>query len=748
MKKVISVLLALCMALSVLSVGIVTAYADGTVIPNTDVTWNYDSGTKVLTISGTGAIPDYKEVSEGAVPSYPWGSLAYTSVVFESGITAIGNYAFCSSKALESVTVPENVAVLGKGVFKNCENLEAAEINASCSIGESMFAGCTSLTSVKLSGSADTIGNSAFYNCISLSEIEIPEGVKSISDDAFSYCSGLEKAVISDTVKTIGGYAFYGCGSLAELELGSGLETIGESAFASCRSLGSVVIPENVKTISANAFNGCTGLTSVSLPDNLTSVGDSAFNNCEALKNVTIGYYVTKIGEKAFGFGKKGAKVTGFTVSGYNGTAAETYAKNNGFTFVSLGDYLNGSCGEEATWSFDDTNGTLTISGTGAMYDYTAENMPEYSRFAKKIKKIEIVSDTLTGIGDYAFYNMSVNDMFIPETVTEIGEKAIGNFTDGVINEGFKFSGFRDSAAENYAEENGIEFTDLRPIPTEGKCGEDAAWSYDAETKTLAVSGTGATYDYTLEELPEFAGYGFDIRNITVSDGITKIGSYALVLVELPEALTFGKDIAELGEFPFGYCRIEGEEGYEAAVAGELSVSGYSTTPVKAFCEENGFTFVQLDTPVEPPVDPTVTPEEIIESTFTAKADTENKVIFLCQLELAGADVIAKLGEAGYTEVTVSTEIIGTGTTLEIKSGEETLTYTFIIPGDTNGNGTVNSSDALDILNHSVESVIMTGNALIAGDINGDGVINSGDALEVLQIAVGQKEIASYLISE
>ena len=76
-------------------------------------------------------------------------------------------------------------------------------------------------------------------------------------------------------------------------------------------------------------------------------------------------------------------------------------------------------------------------------------------------------------------------------------------------------------------------------VPTSGKCGENCTWSYDAETKTLTISGTGDMYEYTLPEwdnyvtslLPPWASdqkrnyYGDVnvIENIVVEEGITGV---------------------------------------------------------------------------------------------------------------------------------------------------------------------------------------------------------------------------------
>ena len=103
-----------------------------------------------------------------------------------------------------------------------------------------------------------------------------------------------------------------------------------------------VVLEDGVTSIGYYAFHICTGLTSVTIPDSVTSIGDYAFCNCSSLTSVAIPDSVTTIGEDAFGFyyyweRYERIALDGYTISGYTGSAAETYANDNGIAFVSTG---------------------------------------------------------------------------------------------------------------------------------------------------------------------------------------------------------------------------------------------------------------------------------------------------------------------------------------------------------------------------------------------------------------------------
>ncbi|MDE6289800.1 MAG: leucine-rich repeat domain-containing protein, partial [Ureaplasma sp.] len=147
-------------------------------------------------------------------------------------------------------------------------------------IGDSIFNGCSSLTSVILPKTLTSIGQYAFANCTSLTSITIPNSVTTIWHYAFSD-SGLTSIILPDSLKYPGVGVFAGCSSLTSVRLPfpNLITGIKKSTFYNCTSLTSIVIRDGVITIDSDVFSNCTSLTSITIPKSVTSIGTNAFIN-------------------------------------------------------------------------------------------------------------------------------------------------------------------------------------------------------------------------------------------------------------------------------------------------------------------------------------------------------------------------------------------------------------------------------------------------------------------------------------
>ena len=135
---------------------------------------------------------------------------------------------------------------------------------------------------------------------------------------------------INGTLVMMIGHAAFMNKHLSSVSIPGAVNSIATNAFHT-NNLDSIVIPENVTSIGPNAFL-YNKLTNVTIPGNVTNIGDSAFAY-NALRSVTILSKVTSFGTYAFSFQDNPEKLI---IYGYQGSTAEVYAKQRGYTFVPL----------------------------------------------------------------------------------------------------------------------------------------------------------------------------------------------------------------------------------------------------------------------------------------------------------------------------------------------------------------------------------------------------------------------------
>ena len=277
-KRLISLLVAVCMMITMLPLSAVTAFAaDTSASPEYkinigdyeyDYTINADGETATITdfhgpvasanngsykIEIPAKFGDYTVTDIG---SWAFDGCPLTTLSLGKNIKTIGDYAFDDCRNLKNVTIPQSVTSIGYEAFCQCISLETLSFGEK-SFGENIETNIT------------TIGDYAFDYCIALKSVTIPQSVTSIGKHAFDGCHSLDSLAINGAIESMGKQAFDGCISLKTLKLGENIKTIGNYAFRNCISLTNVTIPEKVTTIGPGTFSWCTHLESITLPAGL-----------------------------------------------------------------------------------------------------------------------------------------------------------------------------------------------------------------------------------------------------------------------------------------------------------------------------------------------------------------------------------------------------------------------------------------------------------------------------------------------
>ena len=322
-KRLISLLVAVCMMITMLPLSAVTAFAASASSHPTptsptdpvasDGTYWYAykenaDDTATITITDFLGPVDSTKTPDPYIITVPTelnrrkvtglGESSFSGIYSSDHPKNYNLLSFCNQ--IQSVTIPESVTSIGKSAFEHCSKLDSLTINgvATSMIGAYAFASCTSLTSLSLVGSFQTIGDSAFVNC-GMTSLTIDATITSIEKYAFS-SRFLTSLSLTGNVQKIGDYAFANCTSLTSLSLTGNVQKIGDHAFDSCSSLNTVTFPKSPTSIGSYAFDSCTSLNSIEIPGTVTEIGDCAFYHCSGLTSVKIDEGVQSTGADMF----------------------------------------------------------------------------------------------------------------------------------------------------------------------------------------------------------------------------------------------------------------------------------------------------------------------------------------------------------------------------------------------------------------------------------------------------------------
>ncbi len=498
-------------------------------------------------------------------------------IVFNgTGDIILGSNAFAITNITE-LNLPSNIK-FEDGACEVFYESKVKNVTIGCSMCEGMFYGCSSLETVTFTADNDIS--------------EIPKSAFDIT--------GIEKIEIPSSVKKIGDSAFASSG-LLEIKFNEGLETIGNSAFDTWGGFKKITLPSTVKSIGDKCFNSYNPYD-IELNDGLESVGEQAFICKFANQSVKIPASVTEIGEYAFGYTFWKEKAENFTIYGYRGTAAETYADENGFTFIPL-DSVTFERFEDATSTSAVYDVTVHSGAVVEEHQY-AELLEEWSENHYWINKLTIDATKTAPItiNDYGFAGANGAPGYI-RTIEFIGS---GDIVLGA--QAFNFIGIESLTlpANVKFKENaeGVFTSCLRLKTVDIYCSLVPKMFDDCNSlETVNFRGNITSIPYaafstcnikeldiptSVEFIGEEAFYGnYQLSTVTLHNGLTSIGSKAFYDNSF-KSVTIPASVTSIGEKAFGYIS-------ESETMDDFTIYGYRGTAAETYADENGFTFIPLD---------------------------------------------------------------------------------------------------------------------------------------------------------
>ena len=545
--------------------------------------WVLNPNDSTFVITGTGSMIDYADEQKR-----PW-------VLYDENDMPT-DY----SMYVKTLSMPEGMTTIGKNAFYFFNITQLNIPSTVTTIGENGFDACSKLTEVTIPDNVTTIGANAFNGCKQLRSVSIGSGVSSIGSSAFGNCVSLMTMTISEQNSTFDSRD--NCNAV--------INTSTNELVSGCNG---TVIPNTVTSIASFAMSYCKSLTTITIPESVTLINGYAFNQCVALQSIT-SESVTPPTLKSGVFSGVPDTIPLYVpargISAYQSNSGWAYFKNilalpcdttyrseqnvtvlsTDLPYIWNGQELNesgttqitlqtadgcdsivtlnlivqpgGTCGENLTWVFTAADSTLTITGTGEMYNYPEDTqssdgggttpnqepvtmapwMEQELMFA--IYHIQLPAG-LTSIGSYAFYYLTnVDAVDIPSSVSRIGAHAFdqcGQMTTCTVAE----SGITEIG--DYAFNECVQLLSFDIPTTVTTIGEDAFRSCSQLRVVHIPAGVTTIQPSTFYACQQLTAF-------TMEEGVQTIGEFAFNACKRLTKVNLPSTVTSIGDNAFQYC--------------------------------------------------------------------------------------------------------------------------------------------------------------------------------------------------
>lgn len=670
-----------------------------------NLTWSLSSSGK-LTISGNGYMDDYSFITGSYAPWLDYYE-SITSVVINKGVRNVGNEAFIICGNLKSVSIPSTVEYIGISAFEECYSLTSISIPEGVKYIDSFAFSTSGIASLNIPSSVIYVGECVTAMCSNLKTISVSSGNEYyvvlnnclVSRESKTLISGCIGSTIPDDpflVHYIGEYAFSGISSIVDLTIPENIANIASTAFLMCENIvsitalgedaayystGNALIHKNTKALALGCKNSI-----IPTDGSVEKIGDYAFCGVALPSSLTIPSSVTHIGTAAF-----------YGCENIN----QIYLPE---TLVKIGSY-----------AFDETKYYNTSSITnwenGIMYirSYAVSIEPNFSKtFCNLRKGTRLMADSL-----FAGCT-SLETVTLPESLINISEYAF-SFCEGIktISIPSSISTIDNSSFAFCSSLSSVS------IPETVKTIKDGAFMGCSSLSKIKLPSA-------LCSIGQYAFYSCsDISEIEIPQSVLDIGMCAFANCSNLETVRIMSSNSFIGEFAFGYS-LDLENG-EILANEALKIHGYKNSTAEDYASQNNMIFIPFQT------------EETKDEFYINEADKTMPY-------LREKTTVNELSKAFYEKgLTISVKDkngkelagnnnIGTGAVISTSDGK---IYTAIVCGDVDGNGTIDSTDYLQIKKVFLKEMSLQGAFLSSADTNNDGTINTTDYMQIKKYFIG-----------
>ncbi len=198
------------------------------------------------------------------------GCSGLAMITIPSSVASIGERAFDGCRSLTSITIPSSVMSIGPSAFSGCSGLVELTISSSktsvitSSYYMPTFFGCSGLTKVTIPAwKLSSVFPQAYTT---IKEVIICDGVTSITESMFAGCSELTSVTLPSSVVNIGDDAFNSCDKLTSITIPQRVTKVGSRAFSDCANLLSVEFKGDAPDYGDDVFDGTPRRLVVSVP--------------------------------------------------------------------------------------------------------------------------------------------------------------------------------------------------------------------------------------------------------------------------------------------------------------------------------------------------------------------------------------------------------------------------------------------------------------------------------------------------